>query len=147
MIEWRPRILSSRMQTSHMCQLTCPWSPSLGKGISCSFLHRFEWLLLHKMRQMKGYKMFLGSKTNREMWVQTWTTLACFKIIFMTFVGEIFFKYFWNIIENFFKKILSIVFIKKSYDFIELYAKSLGKNVIFKKFQLHLLFKSKCYNV
>jgi hypothetical protein len=65
----------------------------------------------------------------------------------MTFVGEIFFKYFWNIIENFFKKILSIVFIKKSYDFIELYAKSLGKNVIFKKFQLHLLFKSKCYNV
>jgi hypothetical protein len=50
-IKWRPKILSCRIQTSHMCQPTsCPWPPSLAKGISCSFLHRFEELLLHKMR-------------------------------------------------------------------------------------------------
>jgi len=42
-------LLSYKMQTSHMCQPTCPWPPSLGEGISWSFLHRFEWFLLHWM--------------------------------------------------------------------------------------------------
>ncbi len=42
-------LLSYKMQTSHMCQPTCPWPLSLGEGISWSFLHRFEWFLLHWM--------------------------------------------------------------------------------------------------
>jgi hypothetical protein len=48
-IEWRWKILNSKMQIGHMCKPTCPWPPSLGKGISCSFLHQFEWFLLHLM--------------------------------------------------------------------------------------------------
>ncbi len=67
-IYWHPNILSCRMQTSHMCQPTsCPWPHSLGKGISYSFLYRFAWFLLHKMHQMKGYKMFLSSKNNKAI--------------------------------------------------------------------------------
>jgi hypothetical protein len=31
-------LLSYKMQTSHMCQPTCPWPPSLGEGTSWSFL-------------------------------------------------------------------------------------------------------------
>jgi hypothetical protein len=45
-IEWRPKILSSRIQTNHMCQPTCPWPPSLGKNIPCWILHQFEQFLL-----------------------------------------------------------------------------------------------------
>jgi hypothetical protein len=68
-IDWHPKILSSRMQIGHMCQLTsCMWPPSLGKGISCSFLHWFERFLLHKRCQMKGYKMLLSSKSNKALY-------------------------------------------------------------------------------
>ncbi len=41
-IDLHPKTLSSGMQTGHMCQPTCPWPPSFGEGISCSFFHQFE---------------------------------------------------------------------------------------------------------
>ncbi len=48
-LEWRPKILSSKIQTSDNCQRTSPWPPSLGEHISCSNLnlHQFEQFLLH----------------------------------------------------------------------------------------------------
>jgi hypothetical protein len=62
-IEWHLKILSSRMQTGHICQPTsCLWPPSLVKDISCSFLHEFEWFLLHWMRHLKLYKTFWRPK-------------------------------------------------------------------------------------
>ncbi len=64
-IEWRSKILSSRPQTGHICQPTCPWPPSSGEGMSCSNLHWFEWFLLHWMHHLKLYKRFLKWKDNR----------------------------------------------------------------------------------
>jgi hypothetical protein len=64
-IEWRPKILSSKMQIGHMCQPTCPWPSSLGKDISCSFLHQFEHFLLSWTCHLKLYKNKLKCKDNR----------------------------------------------------------------------------------
>jgi len=51
------------MQTGHMCQPTsCLWPPSLVKDISCSFLHEFEWFLLHWMHHLKLHKTFWRPK-------------------------------------------------------------------------------------
>ncbi len=127
-MEWRPKILSSGMQIGHMCQLTCPWSPSLGKCISCSFLHWFEWFLLYKMLRMKGYKKFLGSKTNREMWVQTWTTPAC--LFLWLFFEKYSLDIFGILLKNSSKNSFNF-FIKISYNFIEVYVKKFGKKCHF----------------
>jgi hypothetical protein len=54
------------MQIDHMCQPTsCPWPPSLGKGISCSFLYQFEQFLLHWMCHLRLYKTFFKAKGNK----------------------------------------------------------------------------------
>jgi len=42
-IKWCPKILSSKIQTSHMCQPHHARDPFTWKGISYSFLHWFEW--------------------------------------------------------------------------------------------------------
>jgi hypothetical protein len=42
-IKWRPKILSSKIQTSHMCQPHHACDPFTWKGISYSFLPWFEW--------------------------------------------------------------------------------------------------------
>ncbi len=44
---------------------TCPWPSSLGKDISCSFLHQFEHFLLSWMCHLKLYKKQLKCKDNR----------------------------------------------------------------------------------
>jgi hypothetical protein len=63
-IKWHPKILSSRIQTSHMCQSSsCLWPPSLGKCISCSFLCWLEQFFLHWIHHLKFYKTFLNTKT------------------------------------------------------------------------------------
>jgi hypothetical protein len=67
-IEWHSKILSSRMQIGHICQLTCPWPLSLGENISYSNFHRFERILLHWMCHLKLYKTFLKCKTIEWRW-------------------------------------------------------------------------------
>ncbi len=50
---------------SYVPTISCLWPPSFGKGISCSFLHRFEWWFLDWMCHLKIYKTFLKCKDNR----------------------------------------------------------------------------------
>jgi len=61
-IKWCPKILSTIMQNGHMCQPTCPCPASFRKNIFCSFLHRFEWFLLHWMCHLKFYKKIGSAK-------------------------------------------------------------------------------------
>jgi hypothetical protein len=56
-IEWHSKILSSKIQIGHMCQpISCMWASLLGKNISYSFFHWFEWFFLHWMCHLKLYK-------------------------------------------------------------------------------------------
>jgi hypothetical protein len=79
----------------------------------------------------------------------TRATLAYFLIAFVIALWEIFIVYSRNILKKSSKKCFKL---KKtsSYYFIKIYVKNLAKNIIFRKFQIHLqvflLFKNKCYN-
>jgi hypothetical protein len=60
-------------------------------------------------------------------------TLTYFLTFLMINFWEIFLEYFWNILNFFPKKSLNF-----SSGLIKVYVKKLAKNVIFKKFQIHL---------